>query len=106
MANKESQILKLLKSESAKYEVEQAMVLCQMSHFDAGLLYLYEKSKLFKPILNHFVSTKDGIKVLQTCEQYGDEDPNLWVDALWFFSKTDDSEKTIRVLNGLFNIYI
>ena len=78
------------------------MILCQMSHFEAGLLYLYEKSKMFKPILNHFIEINDGIKVLETCERYGKEDPNLWVDALWYFSKTDDSEKTIQVLNGLF----
>ena len=77
------------------------MILCQMSHFEAGLLYLFEKSKMFKPILNHFIAINDGIKVLETCERYGEEDPNLWVDALWYFSKTDDSEKTIQVLSGL-----
>ena len=106
MAIKESQILKLLKSETAKYDVEQAMILCQMSHFEAGLLYLHEKSKMFKPILNHFVSINDGNKVFETCQRYGDEDPNLWVDALWYFSKTEDNEKTIQILSGLLWIRI
>ena len=92
--------MKLLQSGKAKYEVEQAMVLCQMSHFDAGLLYLYEKAKMFKQILNNFIATNNSTKVLQTCQKYGDEEPNLWVDALWYFSNTDDNDQTIQVLNG------
>jgi len=93
--------MKLLQSGKAKYEVEQAMVLCQMSHFDAGLLYLYEKAKMFKQILNNFIATNNSTKVLQTCQKYGDQEPNLWVDALWYFSNTDDNDKTIQVLNEI-----
>ncbi|XP_054160559.1 vacuolar protein sorting-associated protein 11 homolog [Oppia nitens] len=101
LAIKESQILKLLKNNEAKYEVEQAMVLCQMSHFDAGLLYLYEKAKMFKPILNYYISNGNGANVLEICQKYGNEDSNLWVDALWYFSKTEDNEKTIKVINEI-----
>ncbi|CAG2182887.1 unnamed protein product, partial [Oppiella nova] len=101
LATKESQIMKLLQSGKAKYEVEQAMVLCQMSHFDAGLLYLYEKAKMFKQILNNFIATNNSTKVLETCQKYGDQEPNLWVDALWYFSNTDDNDKTIQVLNEI-----
>ena len=30
----------------AKYDLDQAMVLCQMNDFKAGILYLYEKAHL------------------------------------------------------------
>jgi hypothetical protein len=91
--------LKLLKSPDAKYDVEQAMILCQMNHFDPGMLYLYERSKLFKQILNYYIENNDQIKVLETCERYGDKDTNLWIDALWYFSTTDENENIIKVLD-------
>jgi len=30
----------------AKYDLDQALVLCQMNNFKAGILYLYEKAHL------------------------------------------------------------
>jgi len=95
--------LKLLKSEDAKYEVEKAMILCQMNNFDAGMLYLYERAKLFKQILNYYIASNDQTKVLKTCERYGDDDPNLWIDALWYFSTTDESDQIILVLNRMYS---
>lgn len=103
LAIKETQILKLLKSADAKYEVEQAMILCQMNHFDAGMLYLYERAKLFKQILKYFIDSNDQIKVLETCERYGNDDPNLWIDALWYFSTTDETDRIIQVLNRMYS---
>lgn len=99
---KQEKILKLLSSPNAKYDNEQALILCQMNHFDAGMLFLYERVKLFKQILNYHLANKDENKIMETCNKYGDEDPNLWIDALWFFSTTDASDKLVHVLNRMF----
>ena len=44
--NREAKTLELLKSKSAKYDIDHALVLAQMHNFKAGILYLYEKAKL------------------------------------------------------------
>jgi len=44
--SREAKTLELLKSKSAKYDIDHALVLAQMHNFKAGILYLYEKAKL------------------------------------------------------------
>ena len=34
----------------ARYDIDHALVLAQMHHFKAGILYLYEKAKLWVQI--------------------------------------------------------
>jgi len=86
-----------LRNECSNYDSKKAMILCQMSNFTPGVLYLYEKSRMFKQILAHFISRKDSSKVIEICLKYGKEEPNLWVDALWHFSEiyTDDQQSNI-----------
>ena len=43
---KERGTLELLQNPEAGYDLDQALVLCQMNNFKAGILYLYEKAKL------------------------------------------------------------
>ena len=43
---REAKTLELLKSKTAKYDIDHALVLAQMHNFKAGILYLYEKAKL------------------------------------------------------------
>ena len=43
---REAKTLELLKSRSAKYDIDHALVLAQMHNFKAGILYLYEKANL------------------------------------------------------------
>ncbi len=35
----------------ACYDLDQALVMCQMNNFKAGILYLYEKARLYQQIL-------------------------------------------------------
>ena len=39
-------ITNLLQEESASYDVNRALVLCRLKHYNTGILYLYEKAHL------------------------------------------------------------
>ncbi len=95
--------MNFLQNEGAHYDSKKAMIICQMSNFTPGVLYLYEQSQMFKQILAHYVSRADSDKVIEICQQYSKEEPNLWVDALWYFSEVyNDGQEanTLLVLEG------
>lgn len=41
-----AKVMKVLKDPEANYDKDQTLVICQMLDFRAGILYLYEESKL------------------------------------------------------------
>lgn len=93
--------MNFLRNEGGNYDSKKAMILCQMSNFTPGVLYLYEQSRMFKQILAHFISRADSNKVIEICSKFAEEEPNLWVDALWYFSEIygDANEaNTLKVL--------
>lgn len=93
--------MNFLRNEGGNYDSKKAMILCQMSNFTPGVLYLYEQSRMFKQILAHFISRADSNKVIEICSKFAEEEPNLWVDALWYFSEiySDANEaNTLKVL--------
>lgn len=90
--------MNFLKNESANYDFKKAMILCQMSNFMTGVLYLYEKMRMFKQILAHSISRKDTKSIIEICTKYGEDEPNLWVDALWYFSEHYTDSQTANTL--------
>lgn len=45
------------------------------------------------------MENKDDDEIVATCRKYGDEDPQLWIQALSYFSKlkgTDGCRKEIQ----------
>ncbi|WAR00818.1 VPS11-like protein [Mya arenaria] len=44
---KQKKTLELLRNPQANYDLDQALVLCQMNNFKEGILYLYEKARLY-----------------------------------------------------------
>ena len=67
----EKRILDTLKSDSDKYNLEQALVLCQLSDFQPGLLYLYQKCEMYDQILKHYFSSGDTEAGVNTCRRFG-----------------------------------
>lgn len=78
----EEQILRILKSETADYDQDQALILCQLHACRRGLLHLYAKKELYHEILKNQVEFGEFSQALQTCRQFGSERPELWTDAL------------------------
>lgn len=93
--------MNFLKEDGANYDFKKAMILCQMSNFMPGVIYLYEKARMFKQILAHYIAKNDSANVIETCQRYGDEERNLWIEALWYFSEhycEQHHQSTIMVL--------
>ena len=81
-----SKAMALLRHPRAGYTEQQALLLCSQHHFEAGLLFLYER--LHQPLsaLRHHIAKGDLNKVLATCRRFGEQHPQLWLQALRFLA--------------------
>lgn len=79
-------IMNILQFHSGKYNEEHCLVLMRLYKFEEGILYLYKKMKLFNEILQHYIQRNRTDKILQLCEEYEEDDPTLWIQALSYFS--------------------
>jgi tetratricopeptide (TPR) repeat protein len=74
-----------------RYDVDLALVLCQMHKFRDGLLFLYEKMKLYKEVLAVYMKDHDYQGLISTCKRLGESarggDPSLWNDVLSYFGE-------------------
>lgn len=105
--------LALLKSgwgpheQQPRYDVDLAVVLCQMHVFKDGLLYLYEKMKLYKEVMACYMKDGDYAGLISCCKRLGDSsrggDASLWADALAYFGEKGEN-CTKEVKEVLFHI--
>ena len=54
------------------------------------MLYLYEKNNMYQRILQFHMDSNDYTNILDTCKRYGNQDSNLWIQALQYFSKREE----------------
>ncbi|XP_074607896.1 vacuolar protein sorting-associated protein 11 homolog isoform X1 [Acropora palmata] len=99
----ERKALDLLTNLEARYDIDHALVLAQMHHFKAGILYLYEKAKLYQQILHYHMEQNEYGHVIDTCKKYGNLDTSLWVQALSYFARreTDCRSQIMEVLSHI-----
>ncbi|KAL4227956.1 Vacuolar protein sorting-associated protein 11 [Mactra antiquata] len=95
---REEKILKVLKNPEANYDLDQALVLCQMNNFKAGILCLYEKARLYQQILRYYMDHDSYDHVITTCKTYGNQDSNLWVQALSYFAKKENLKQQLGIV--------
>ncbi|KAJ8321881.1 hypothetical protein KUTeg_000352 [Tegillarca granosa] len=98
---KDRKTLELLKNPEAKYDLDQALVLCQMNNYKAGILYLYEKAHLYQQILRYHMEHNEYVHVIDSCKRFGQQDSNLWVLALSYFARKEENCKDIDKKNLL-----
>lgn len=79
----EQKVVRLLQNSNACYDKDQILILCHQHNFRRGILYLYEERKLYQEVLQYHLREGDSDQVLSTCNRFGRQDPNLWVQALW-----------------------
>ncbi|KAL0445249.1 UNVERIFIED_CONTAM: Vacuolar protein-sorting-associated protein 11 [Sesamum latifolium] len=77
--------------EQPLYDVDLAIILCEMNSFKAGLLFLYEKLKLYKEVIACYMQAHDHEGLIACCKRLGDSgkggDPSLWADVLKYFGE-------------------
>ncbi|XP_078157750.1 vacuolar protein sorting 11 [Carex rostrata] len=99
--------LNLLKSawttemEHPMYDVDLALILCEMNGFKDGLLFLYEKMKLYKEVISCYMQTHDHRGLIACCKKLSDSsqggDPSLWADLLKYFGELgEDCSKEVK----------
>ncbi|XP_057461596.1 vacuolar protein-sorting-associated protein 11 homolog [Actinidia eriantha] len=99
--------LRLLKTawpsdlEHPLYDVDLAIILCEMNAFKEGLLYLYEKMKLYKEVMACYMQAHDHEGLIACCKKLGDSgkggDQSLWADVLKYFGELgEDCSKEVK----------
>eukprot|EP00057_Strongylocentrotus_purpuratus_P015993 XP_011670467.1 PREDICTED: vacuolar protein sorting-associated protein 11 homolog [Strongylocentrotus purpuratus] len=89
----ERKAMALLQTGETRYDIDQALVLCQMHSFQKGILYLYEKAQLYQQILHFHMEHDSYDQIIEDCKRYGNQDPNLWVQALSYFAAKEENCK-------------
>ena len=84
----EDEVMTLLKDSSARYDADHALVLVQQYHFEPGMMYLYEKRKMYHMLVQRHMDSGNHHAVLATCRKYGQRDPNLWVQVLTYLAES------------------
>ncbi|XP_010532982.1 PREDICTED: vacuolar protein-sorting-associated protein 11 homolog [Tarenaya hassleriana] len=87
--------------EQPLYDVDLAIILCEMNSFKEGLLYLYEKMKLYKEVIACYMQAHDHEGLIACCKRLGDSgkggDPSLWADLLKYFGELgEDCSKEVK----------
>jgi vacuolar protein sorting-associated protein 11 len=99
--------LNLLKSawtpemEHPMYDVDLALILCEINGYKNGLLFLYEKMKLYKEVIVCYMQAHDHAGLIACCKKLSDssqgEDPTLWGDLLKYFGELgEDCSKEVK----------
>ncbi|XP_057506933.1 vacuolar protein-sorting-associated protein 11 homolog [Actinidia eriantha] len=83
------------------YDVGLAIILCEMNAFKEGLLYLYEKMKLYKEVIACYMQAHDHKGLIACCKRLGDSgkggDQSLWADVLKYFGELgEDCSKEVK----------
>ena len=82
----EDEVMDILKDPSARYDGDHALVLVQQYHFEPGMMYLYEKKKMYHMLVQRHMDSGNHQAILMTCRKYGQRDPNLWVQVLTYLT--------------------
>ncbi|TPX36028.1 hypothetical protein SmJEL517_g01773 [Synchytrium microbalum] len=103
---RQSRAMDLLRNPQSNYDVDHALVLCEMHSFSAGTLFLYEKMGLHSGILQYYIDRNDVAGIIDSCKKYGDKDSSLWTRSLAHFaeqssSSTDAATALTQVLDQI-----
>jgi tetratricopeptide (TPR) repeat protein len=99
----EEKIQNLLQSTTSRYDKNYVLMLFQMYDYNEGIIYLSQIVENKQELIYYFMKTDDYKNILSTCKTY-EEDSDLWIQALTYFSQRKDegSMECIRqILNSI-----
>lgn len=94
----EDLMLEKLKVFEGKYNKEFVLILCRFYKFWPGILYIYEEKDLHNLSIRYYHQRKDYGNMIKSCENFGNNNPNLWIQAL------NGSDSTILPTNVLLQV--
>ncbi|KAF9197012.1 hypothetical protein BGZ50_002723 [Haplosporangium sp. Z 11] len=103
---KKEKCLKLLNDTEIPYDTNHALVLCHMAGFDEGIVFLYERMKMYTDILRLWIGRDDTTKVIECLRKYGPLEPSLYPLTLSYFSSspgrlTSATPELLKVLDHI-----
>ncbi|GJJ78227.1 vacuolar protein sorting-associated protein 11 [Entomortierella parvispora] len=103
--NKEK-CLRLLNDTEISYDMNHALVLCHLAEFDEGIVFLYERMKMYTDILRLWIGRDDTTKVIECLRKYGPLEPSLYPLTLSYFSSspgrlTSATPELLKVLDHI-----
>ncbi|KAF9215053.1 hypothetical protein BGZ59_002417 [Podila verticillata] len=103
---KKEKCLKLLNDTEVPYDTNHALVLCHMAGFDEGIVFLYERMKMYTDILRLWIGRDETTKVMECLRKYGPLEPSLYPLTLSYFSSSPErlSSATTDLLKVLDHI--
>lgn len=101
---REDAAMSLLAKMDKKFDMANALVLCQVHKFDRGMLACYEKMEMYNDLLQYYMDAGDHEMVMRTCQNKLGKDPSVWAKALAYLaSRPDASQLLQQVLNTVLN---
>lgn len=94
----EDLMLEKLKVFEGKYNKEFVLILCRFYNFWPGILYIYEEKDLHNLSIRYYHQRKDYNNMIKNCENFGNNNPHLWIQAL------NGSDSTILPTNVLLQV--
>jgi len=87
----------------SNYDKEHVLVLVQSQNFREGVLKMYDNLGLHYYIIQYYMEQQDYKNVIDSCNKYGEKDPNLWVQVLTYFATLEDNaeEEIATVLDKI-----
>ncbi|KAI7820795.1 hypothetical protein BC939DRAFT_217617 [Gamsiella multidivaricata] len=103
---KKEKCLKLLNETEISYDTNHALVLCHMAGFDEGIVFLYERMKMYTDILRLWIERDNTAKVIECLRKYGPLEPSLYPLTLSYFSSspgrlTSATPELLKVLDHI-----
>ncbi|KAL1924471.1 uncharacterized protein VTP21DRAFT_4125 [Calcarisporiella thermophila] len=80
--------LRLLVDSNVNYDINQALIMCHLARFDAGVVYLLEREEKYADILRFWMEREKPELVIEGLRKYGQKDPSLYPLALSYLSST------------------
>lgn len=81
---KQKALTELLFSLKDKYNKKHVLMLCEMYQVSEGIQLVCNLMQLKHELLEYYMSMRDYESVVGLCKEYGEEESDLWVQALGF----------------------
>jgi hypothetical protein len=100
----EDRLEQILRDCKDRYEKEHVLMLFQLYNYNKGVVYISALMKNQNELMYNYLKEHDAQRIWETCETYGEQDDDLWVQALTYFASrndTDSMEYIKRILDRI-----
>lgn len=87
--------LDLLKNPLAEYDTDHALMLARTCNFQDGILYLYQKTGLYREIITYYIDINNIEMIMESCRRFSNQEPSVWIQALIYCASHEECKERI-----------